>query len=209
MEKNNKLIKINLGCGIRLFSGFVNVDLYDFKELSEKKGLFVNTIIEDNSEYLQADIRKLPFSDNYADYVECLDVLEHIPMYDILDTCKEIQRVMKPGSMFLGRVPSFNGVVLDWLRHTVDIKFNIDEYYSLAEVIYGNQKAGGEFHTCPFTNKFLTYILKEAGFAQAEIALFPKFYQSYKIPKEYQGYNVVEDKEIYLRNDYLFFHAIK
>ena len=59
---------LNLGCGIRLLSNFINVDVaFDLKDLKEKKGTFVNAEIDKNSAFVKADMRKLPFKDNSAD----------------------------------------------------------------------------------------------------------------------------------------------
>jgi len=46
---------------------------------------------------LQADAKKLPFSDNSFDSVVSTDVLEHIP--DATSVVREIRRVLKPGGV--------------------------------------------------------------------------------------------------------------
>ena len=42
---------------------------------------------------LQGDAAQLPFSDGYADFIFCAEVLEHIPLPKLKMACHEIQRV--------------------------------------------------------------------------------------------------------------------
>lgn len=156
-------IKLNLGSGILLKKGFVNVDLYNPEELMNFG----------EARYVKADIRELPFKDNYADYVELFEVLEHIPMRDIVPALKEIRRVMKPKAMMRLHAPNFDGLMKDWLE-VITITFDMQKVWNVMETIYGNQLADGEFHKTALNPKVLNYFLVEAGFKEGNIFVVPK-----------------------------------
>jgi ubiquinone/menaquinone biosynthesis C-methylase UbiE len=52
----------------------------------------------------QANIKKLPFDDNYFDLVICTEVIEHI--YDTKAVLSEIERVLKPGGNLIITFPN-------------------------------------------------------------------------------------------------------
>ncbi|KKI99029.1 class I SAM-dependent methyltransferase [Prochlorothrix hollandica] len=63
---------------------------------------------------------KLPFEDNFFDYVTMLAVLEHIE-YDV-DILKEIKRVLKPNAKLILTVPSvWSQPVLEFLAFKIKI----------------------------------------------------------------------------------------
>lgn len=150
MEKS---VKINLGCGIELQKGFINVDLYDINELKKKEGVFKNVKIA--GKYVQADVRKLPFPDEYADYILASEILEHIPLKDLNNTLREWVRVLKKGGRMVITCPDFDQVAEDWLHDP----FTPEIYGDSAQVIYGSQLADGEYHKSPITKEFMQYYL--------------------------------------------------
>jgi SAM-dependent methyltransferase len=175
------MIKLNLGCGLHFKKGFINVDnFFTEQDMKGKKGIFKQSIFEKGAKFVKADIGALPFPDNYADYVELFNVIEHFPMRTVIDKLKEIYRVMKPKANFLILTNSMDGICADWLRMCAQPPFKPDEYINISEVIYGNQWHQGEFHQCPFTPSFLNYCLTQAGFTKGVIAIIPKHA---KLPK--------------------------
>lgn len=165
----NKKIQLNLGCGIRVVSGFINVDkYYTLKQLKEKKGACKNAVIEKGGKYVKADICKLPFKDNYADYIESVDVVEHIPFFRMIPAFREMYRVLKPGGKLCIATINFDEVARLWADRVAKRPFDGDvvmaNYLDLMEVIYGNQRYKGEFHTTPFNPYFLGFVLQQAGF---------------------------------------------
>lgn len=160
------MVKLNLGCGVHLKSGWINVD-YAFteEEVRSKKGYFQEATIEPDAEFVQAKIEKLPFPDDYADEVEMISVIEHIPIAEVVPNLQEVYRVMKPGAKLKILTPSFNGAVLQWLEVAL-MDFDLQLYREAAEVIYGNQAGEGEFHCTPFTPDFMNYCIVAAGFKE-------------------------------------------
>jgi SAM-dependent methyltransferase len=168
-------IKLNLGCGVAMLKGWINVDKYvsveDVKKgVKEKNPFYSQAIIQPGSKFVQADIKEMPFPDNYADVVEMHEVIEHLPIREVLPALKEIYRVMKPGATFLFDCPSFDGLVLEWLEFSL-LDFNLNRYISISETFFGNQAHDGEFHKCPFNLKSLNYFLVVAGFKEGRFEI--------------------------------------
>lgn len=175
MSTKKEEIKLNLGCGIHMRSGFINVDKFmTEKQIRSKKGWFKHAVVEPNSKFVQSDIGKMPFPDNYTDYVEMCQVIEHFPMRQIVTYMKEVYRVMKKGGRLNFTVPSFNGAVADWMYMVSNPPFNPEEYINLAEIIYGNQLSEGESHKCPLTPDFMNYVLTNAGFTKGKLYVVRK-----------------------------------
>lgn len=82
--------KLNLGCGIDIRQGWVNLD---------SAALDGVDIVHDLT------ILPLPFTDNSFDEIVCQDVLEHVAEYTPL--LKELHRILAPGGLLHIRVPHF------------------------------------------------------------------------------------------------------
>jgi SAM-dependent methyltransferase len=175
-----KKIQLNLGCGIGVKSGFINVDkFYTLKQLKSKKGIFKKAIMEKGGTYVQADMCNLPFKDNYADYIETVNVIEHISFRNIEKAFSEMYRVLKPGHKVLMLTTNFDQLAKFWTEKVAgkifDNKQIIDDYFELTECIYGNQLYEGEYHIMPFNPYFLNALLQRVGFKakKIKIVVFP------------------------------------
>lgn len=199
--------KLNLGCGVWLRKGYINVDNYfTLEDLKGKKGQFLNAKIDKGAEFLQADVRKLPLPSDFAEHVEMHQTLEHINMHQIVDTLKEVRRVMKPGAKLIIDVPFFTGLAIDWLEMVSSQEFDPAKYYDVAETIFGNQYADshGEVHKTPFTPQFMNFCLYNAGFEKGEMVIIPK---GAKVPAI--GELAKADKKSVTRNALLVVEAVK
>jgi len=168
-RKKSKKIQLNLGCGIAVIKDFINVDkFYTLKQLKEKKGIFKRAVIQKDGKYVQGDMVALPFKDNYADYIESIDAIEHISYKKILKVFMEMYRVLKPGGKLCILTTNFDQLADMWVKTitglTLNNKKTFDKYYNLMEIIYGNQSYGGEYHVIPFNPQFLALLLSQAGF---------------------------------------------
>jgi len=164
-------IKLNLGSGKKLLDDFINVDsAFDFKDKN----------------FVKADVRKLPFPDNYADYILARQVLEHIPFLEIMDTLEEWLRVLKPGGRMVVTAPNFDEMAQEW----VESKFKISEYYEMANGIYGNQAHDKEFHVSPITPNFLKHCMVQLWQAKYKILVYPQWHKVV----EYPGYHESADR---------------
>ena len=163
-----KNVKLNLGCGVLLKEGFINVDRYTLEELKEAKGVLHQAVVK--GRYVQGDVRDLPFKDNFADYILATEILEHIPLADVTKTLKEWVRVLKPGGRMVITCPDFNALAKQWL----ETPFLPETYGDMAQGIYGNQLAPGEFHQSPITPQFLQYYLGSLKLKDGKIHIVPR-----------------------------------
>jgi predicted SAM-dependent methyltransferase len=162
-----KYTKINLGCGKSLVKGFINVDSVDFK----KKGY----------EFVKADCRKLPFKDNYADYILANQLLEHLPMKDVVPALKEWTRALKPGGRMVITVPNFCDMARAW-SNEMGGKIDLERYLRLSQHIYGNQLHEGEFHQTAFTPNFMQYLLTDSGLKDWKMYAYPAMVNAVSYP---------------------------
>ena len=178
---NKKEVWLNLGCGVSLADPpFINVDnFFDLKDLKNgqktKKGMYMNARVTKDSKFVRADICALPFANDYADYIECNDCIEHQPVSNVLIALKEMYRVLKPGHKLCLSTTNFDELARLW---TINVAGNPlattqdwDRYIKLTQVIYGNQAGPGEFHKCAFNPYMIAYFLQCAGFSADKIII--------------------------------------
>ncbi len=169
-------VLLNLGCGVHLFSGFINVDKHLTEEgLRSKEGMYENTIYPKGAKFVQGDILDLPFKDNYADYIECLEVLEHLPWRDVERAVKEIYRVLKPGGKAVLMVPDMDDMCRGWLAQVTDKVFDHYKFFSLIQQFFGNQIHPGEYHQSGFTPTYIRGMFNACGFdlKKIDVTLYP------------------------------------
>lgn len=58
-----------------------------------------------------ADVRKLPFPDNYADEARAIHIIEHFYAWEALDVVREWVRVIKPGGQLAIECPCLDKVL--------------------------------------------------------------------------------------------------
>lgn len=96
-------VRLNLGCGARIWPGFVNIDLAN------------------NWTSIQPDVvadvtGRLPFPDDYADEVHAYHLFEHIFRWKSEEVLQEWIRVLKPGGQLILEMPCLDKV-LDIFAH--------------------------------------------------------------------------------------------
>jgi SAM-dependent methyltransferase len=141
VEKSDDQVKINLGCGDRPISGFLNVDCRDIVGI----------------EYPNTEIDKLAcFSDDFADYAYASHVLEHIPREKTMLTLLEWNRILKVGGMLRIAVPDWDSIVKLYSK-THDLT-------NLINFTYGGREDPSNCHYRAFNYEILKTLLWEAGF---------------------------------------------
>jgi predicted SAM-dependent methyltransferase len=149
------MIRLNIGCGEVLLKNWLNIDLY-----------------EDNPEVIKMDIRKLDYSDNYADEILAHMCLEHFPQNETVPTLKEWHRVLKPGGKITIATSDLDGMVRDWLDKDgifYDMDGNPHDYTYNLRGIYGQQCDEGQFHYIGFDFPYLHKLMTEAGFIKINL----------------------------------------
>ena len=93
MEKD---IKLNIGCGRRVLDGWINVD-------TRSRGCKPD---------IDADVRDLPFPDDYADEVMAIHLIEHFYVWEAPAVIKEWKRVLKPGGKLILECPDLEKTIM-------------------------------------------------------------------------------------------------
>ena len=178
-------MKLNLGCGGYLFGGFVNVDsAFDLSDLKKEGHVFQNAVVEEEAEFVRADIRKLPFPDGSADFILSVNALEHLPFRDVIPALQEWNRVLsRDGEMFLV-VPDFDSLAMTWCQMMLEPEIHPHEYVDVIQGIYGNQITEGEFHRSLMNKKLMDSFLATAGFEWWSTQVYPRGHKWIR-PKEY------------------------
>lgn len=178
---------LHLGCGGSLFSvvepcdkigNWVNVDC------AVDPMVFVNHpkaghVIDGFPRVVQADVRHLPFPDNYASGAYSNHTLEHIAYVDTVATLAEWRRCIRSGSQIVINVPDLleiarklveTGGQMNWSAMG-ERTGNFEAGYSkLVGGIYGEPHISvGQTHKNGFTPYSLRRALEEAGFHNVQI----------------------------------------
>jgi SAM-dependent methyltransferase len=179
-----KQVKLNLGCGLNLVDGFINVDgAFSYEQLyhdvTTKTGPFRDAHIEKGAKFVQADCRQLPFKDNFADYIETSDMIEHLPYRDVPIAIREMYRVLKPGGEIRIETVNFDEIARLWVTHVSNYAGKLDlvdsnsPFYDLQEVIYGIQTDEGQFHRAAMNPQLLDMIMRMVGFKDIHAEVYP------------------------------------
>jgi glycosyltransferase involved in cell wall biosynthesis/ADP-heptose:LPS heptosyltransferase/2-polyprenyl-3-methyl-5-hydroxy-6-metoxy-1,4-benzoquinol methylase/Flp pilus assembly protein TadD len=131
---------LNLGCGLDVRDGFVNIDFFS-----------------DNERVVRMDIRKIELPDNVADGVLASDVLEHFSHRETDEILREWARVLKPGGEIIIRCPSLRLQMQAYQNGTWDA--DIASY-----MIFGGQTNPGDYHCIGFDERSIRKHLEQAGF---------------------------------------------
>ena len=125
----NRSIKINLGCGLAVAKGWLNIDgslnamvaswpdiahkiLYRFSGANRYYSLSEYSRLLDENEFIHHDLAYgIPFGDNTVDFVYSSHFLEHLFRKDALILLKESYRVLKPGGIVRVCVPDLQYAV--------------------------------------------------------------------------------------------------
>jgi ubiquinone/menaquinone biosynthesis C-methylase UbiE len=117
-------LKLNLGCGKRVFPDYLNIDVYE-------------KCLVEGVDYLQADISKpLPFPDDSIAEVFTCHVIEHIWPWELEDILKDWIRVLKPGGMLVTECPNIVGTAHLLLK--ADKEMNAGLWKATMNAIYGD-----------------------------------------------------------------------
>ena len=105
-------IKLNLGCGGRPLTGYINIDL---DTLDELKARYPSETFPQDIEVCRYDIFNLPFPDNSVDEIRADSLLEHLSFLEESKLFYEMKRVLRVGGDLIFSVPDFEDTVKLWL----------------------------------------------------------------------------------------------
>lgn len=163
-------IAIDLGCGARPKNPFNADTVY---------GIDVRDDLENNVVKADLVIEKIPFEDNFFDYVTAHDFIEHIPRLiycpnrrlPFIELMNEVWRVLKPGGTFYSHTPAVPQLAAFWdpthvnfiTEHTFPMYF--DDTSQLAKM-YGFKGAfliNSQVWNGPHLISTLTKVVKPNG----------------------------------------------
>jgi SAM-dependent methyltransferase len=140
---------LDAGCGtggttleLRRFGDVVGVDLaWEALEPARERGL---------DRLARGSIEHLPFRDGTFDVATSFEVVYHLGVASDTVALREIRRVLKPGGVFLLRVPAH-----DWLRGEHDRLVHTRHRYSRVEVATKLHAAGFRVERLTWANTVL------------------------------------------------------
>lgn len=152
-DKNQ--VRLHLGCGLRKYNSFLNVDLY-------------------NSDYnLDLSRGKLPFPDNHFEFVLSQHFIEHLWLEtELMPLMKEVRRVMQPGATLILTTPDMYKIASSYVNggisHLIEARkkrFSKFSLFGFPESHYLNilWHQGGE-HKNLFDYNLLKFICEKSGF---------------------------------------------
>lgn len=140
--------KLNLGCGLDLRAGYLNVDLNAF-----------------NKPDLVGDVRDLPMLPNGKyEEINAQDVLEHLPRTATASALREWNRLLRMGGTLVLRVPSLEGLAELFRKNR-----SFNKQRELMQCLFGTQAYTGDFHMTSFTRLLLEGYLERTGFKLVRI----------------------------------------
>lgn len=152
MNQQIELVKLNLGCGDKILSGYINVDV-----AQERAGKQPDIV---------CDIRALSvFPDNYCDEILSVHVVEHFWRWEIDEVLKEWIRVLKPGGKLIVECPNLQAACEEFLKNPDMAALPGTEGQKTMWVFYGDPRWADPLmvHRWGYTPKSLGQLMKNCG----------------------------------------------
>ncbi len=146
------LIRLNLGCGDKILTDYINVDL-----AQERSGKQPDII---------CDIRNLDkFSNDYADEILAVHVIEHFWRWEVVSILKEWVRVLKPNGKLILECPNLKSACEQFLMNPDLFSGPGQEGQRTMWVFYGDPSWTDPLmvHRWGYTPVSLAKIMHEAG----------------------------------------------
>lgn len=149
------MVRLNLGCGDKLLPGFINIDL-----ANERAGIQPDVI---------CDIRNLTeFTDNYADEILAVHVVEHFWRWEVESILKEWVRVLKPQGRLILECPNLKSACEEFLKNPDASALPGREGQRTMWVFYGDPGWADPLmvHRWGYTPRSLAHVMHVAGLVQ-------------------------------------------
>lgn len=151
LKKLNQ-IRLNLGCGDKVMEGYINVDV-----VPSRLGKAPDIL---------SDLKDLSvFTDNYADEILAVHVVEHFWRWEVEDTLREWVRVLKPGGQMILECPNLVSACEEFLRDPEKHATAGPEGQRTMWVFYGDPawKDPYMIHRWGYTPSSLSQLMQKVG----------------------------------------------
>lgn len=144
-------MRLHLGCGQHLWPGWVNVDAHGEPDIV-------------------SDCRKLPFDADYADEIQAIHFIEHVPRMQLESMLSDWNRVMKPGGKLVVEIPSLDKIAAMIVAGEKNLRLTLLG-------IFGDPRdpRPGMLHSWAYTKAEIATALEQCGFERIEF-MEPKFH---------------------------------
>ena len=134
-------MKLNLGCGNDIQSGYINID---FRE-------GYGRVIHDLT-------KRLPYEDGSVEEVRAMDIVEHFDRFKVMHIIKDWCRVLSPEGLMIIQTPD---IVNIFERYYPQALAGEITWERLSAIINGGQDYEGNFHEVTFSFEWLSDILSK------------------------------------------------
>lgn len=152
ISENINPIRLNLGCGDKVMQGYINVDV-----VPSRQGKTPDIL---------SDLKELSvFSDNYADEILAVHVVEHFWRWEIEDVLREWLRILKPGGEMILECPNLISACEEFLKNPEKNASEGQEGQRTMWVFYGDPawKDPYMIHRWGYTPSSLKKLMEEVG----------------------------------------------
>jgi predicted SAM-dependent methyltransferase len=168
-------IKLNIGCGISVAEGWVNIDNSPTVLLSRLP--FGRQIFRTPNwprSVRRMDVRKrITFPDASVRYIYSSHTFEHFSYEDSLKVARECYRVLAPGGVLRIVVPDLGILVRDYLSDAENPRAS-HRFIERLLLVGGVRDVvhPGAHHKQMFDGRSLVHMLRDAGFSAPEVSAF-------------------------------------
>ena len=153
-------VRLHLGCGSRLFDGYINVD-GDY--MTGTPGVVIQ------------DITK-PFNiaDNQVDEILTVHVIEHIHRSQVRNMLREWHRILRPGGFVAVEWPDFLKMCREVVNNPQCLFSDADRRLQKRSIlgIYGDNERYPDpvmWHKWGYSEESMSRLLLESGFSRTEV----------------------------------------
>jgi SAM-dependent methyltransferase len=141
--RNQRDLKLHLGCGGNHLDGYVNIDKYPTSGAD-----------------LVISAERLPLHDGCASEIFSSHMIEHIPRESLDATIKEWYRLLQFGGRIIIRCPNFELYLREWLDGGYEWRWG----WGLRPIFGWEGRGKGMWHLNGFTAERLDRLMTEHGF---------------------------------------------
>jgi predicted SAM-dependent methyltransferase len=174
--RQKKGLKIQLGCGQDVRSGWVNIDLDLHHSLTRKATALPDAV------FINHDLRTgLPLDNNSCDYIYSSHFLEHLEYKQGFNLLRECHRALTDGGVFRIALPDYRGIFRAYLQGDHSY-FKLIDDENVLEQVGAKTRTLCDFvnfcvyqygeHKCIYDEDHLTALLKEVGYSAVEVSSF-------------------------------------